>query len=126
MQWLGVSDIDIVVGVCERARLDFDVIVEQPSAEWRYKVVKVRSPNGFDVSLEGPKEGQHRQLACVVRLCDDEGLACASVQEATLSRVSEEAARAASSALAMVDTAERLLDRDLEASDDAGVAASRE
>jgi hypothetical protein len=28
--------------------------------------------------------------------------------------------------LAMVDTAERLLDRDLEASDDAGVAASRE
>jgi hypothetical protein len=43
-----------------------------------------------------------------------------------LSRVTEEAARAASSALAMVDTAERLLDRDLEASDDAGVAASRE
>jgi hypothetical protein len=43
-----------------------------------------------------------------------------------VSRVSEEAARAASSALAMVDTAERLLDRDLEASDDAGVAASRE
>jgi hypothetical protein len=41
-------------------------------------------------------------------------------------RVSEEAARAASSALAMVDTAERLLDGDLEASDDAGVAASRE
>ena len=40
--------------------------------------------------------------------------------------VSEEAALAASSALAMVDTAERLLDRDLEASDDAGVAASRE
>ena len=38
----------------------------------------------------------------------------------------EEAARAASSALAMVETAERLLDRDLEASDYAGVAASRE
>ena len=44
----------------------------------------------------------------------------------TLSRVSEEAARAAPSALAVVDTGERLLDRDLEASDDAGVAASRE
>ena len=40
--------------------------------------------------------------------------------------VSEEAARAAPSALATIDTAERLLDRDLEASDDAGVAASRE
>jgi Cupin domain len=40
--------------------------------------------------------------------------------------VSEEAARAASSALAMVDTAERLLDRDLKASDYAGVAASGE
>jgi hypothetical protein len=53
-------------------------------------------------------------------------LPCASVHECTLSRVSEEAAHAASSALAMVDTAERLLDRDLEASDYAGVAASRE
>jgi hypothetical protein len=40
--------------------------------------------------------------------------------------VSEEAARAASSALAVVDRAERLLDRDLEASDYAGVAAFRE
>jgi hypothetical protein len=50
----------------------------------------------------------------------------ASVHECTLSRVSEEAARAASSALAMVDTAEGLLDRDLETSDYAGVAASRE
>jgi hypothetical protein len=53
-------------------------------------------------------------------------LGWASVHECTLSRVSEEAARAASSALAMADSAERLLDRDLEASDDAGVAASRE
>jgi len=53
-------------------------------------------------------------------------VACASVHECTVSRVSEEAARAASSVLAMVDTAERLLDRDLEASDYAGVAASRE
>jgi hypothetical protein len=53
-------------------------------------------------------------------------LAWASVHECTLSRVSEEAARAASSALTMVDAAERLLDRDLEASDYAGVAASRE
>src|SRR2546430_2601453 len=59
----------------------------------------------------------------------DDGAAappCASVHECPLSRVSEEAARAASSVLAMVDTAERLLDRDLEASDYAGVAASRE
>ena len=53
-------------------------------------------------------------------------LACASIHECTRSWVSEEAARAASSALAMVDTAKRLLDRDLEASDDAGVSASRE
>jgi hypothetical protein len=52
--------------------------------------------------------------------------AWASVHQCTLSRISEEAARAASSALAMVDTAERLLDRDLEASDYAGVAVSRE
>jgi hypothetical protein len=58
-----------------------------------------------------------------------ERIACASVRERSRmrpSRVSEEAARAASSALAMVDTAERLLNRDLEASDYAGVSASRE
>ena len=56
----------------------------------------------------------------------EDEVACASIYECTLSRVSEEAARAASSALAIVDTAERLLDRDLETSDDAGVAASCE
>src|SRR5262245_3774914 len=40
--------------------------------------------------------------------------------------MSEGAARAAPSAPATVDPAERLLDRDLEAGDDARVAASRE
>jgi hypothetical protein len=52
--------------------------------------------------------------------------AWASVHECTVTGVSEEAARAASSALAMVDRTERLLDRDLEAGDYAGVTASRE
>ena len=60
------------------------------------------------------------------RATPEQSVAWASVHERTLSRVSEEAARAASSALAIVDPAERLVDRDLEASDDAGVAASRE
>jgi hypothetical protein len=77
-----------------------------------------------------PSVNQSRfAIAAFVRPIDRQHVvrvACASAHECTLSRVSEEAARAASSALAMVDTAERLLDRDLEASDDAGVAASRE
>jgi hypothetical protein len=77
--------------------------------------------------------GDHRRAGGADRLrgsgatrMDTRALACARVRECTLSRVSEEAARAASSALATVDTAGRLLDRDLEASDYAGVAASRE
>jgi hypothetical protein len=57
LRWqLGVSDVDAAVEVCERSGLDFEVISHQPSEDWRYRVVKVRSPNGFDLLLEGPGE----------------------------------------------------------------------
>jgi catechol 2,3-dioxygenase-like lactoylglutathione lyase family enzyme len=49
---LGVSDLDLAVSLCEQAGLDFELVVEQPRAGWTYRVVKLRSPNGFDVHLE--------------------------------------------------------------------------
>jgi len=49
---LGVSDIEATVALCERAGLEFEVVVEQPRPSWTYRVVKVRSPNGFEVHLE--------------------------------------------------------------------------
>jgi hypothetical protein len=49
---LGVSDFDATVALCEQAGLEFEVIVERPRASWTYRVVKLRSPNGFDVRLE--------------------------------------------------------------------------
>src|SRR5579859_2849237 len=68
----------------------------------------------------------NRRPPCPVSSGDAEVLRPPSVHEWRPRRAAEEAARAASSARATVDTAERLLDRDLEASDDSGVAASRE
>jgi len=57
IQWqLGVGNVDAVIAACERGAVDFDVVVEQPAEGWRYRVVKVRSPNGFEVHLEGPSE----------------------------------------------------------------------
>jgi hypothetical protein len=49
---LGVNDLDLAVSLCEQAGFDFELVVEQPRAGWTYRVVKLRSPNGFDVHLE--------------------------------------------------------------------------
>jgi hypothetical protein len=73
-----------------------------------------------------PAAPRRFQAAYVARLRSEDISLDDKIRNSTLTRVSEEAARAASSGLAMVDTAERSLDRDLEASDDARVAASRE
>ncbi len=57
LQWqLGVSDVDAVITACERDGLDYDVSVEQPGPDWRYRIVRVRSPNGLEVWFEGEQE----------------------------------------------------------------------
>jgi hypothetical protein len=53
MTWqLGVSDIDAVLEACDKASLTFQVTLEQPSPDWSYRTVTVRSPNGMDVVFE--------------------------------------------------------------------------
>ncbi len=53
MTWqLGVADIDAIMEVCDQAGLAFEVATEQPSPDWSYRIVTVRSPNGMDVLLE--------------------------------------------------------------------------
>ena len=75
--------------------------------------------------LVGESDESRRLPLCVVEQQDLRH--CAILPRSEIpKRDGEEAAHTASSAPAMVDTVERLLDRDLEASDDAGVAASRE
>lgn len=49
---LGVTDVDAVIALCNESGLDFEVITERPREDWTYRVVKVRSPNGFEVLLE--------------------------------------------------------------------------
>jgi hypothetical protein len=49
---LGVSDIDVAIAICQQMDLRFEVVLEEPRPDWSYKVVTVRSPNGFDVLLE--------------------------------------------------------------------------
>jgi hypothetical protein len=48
----GVGDIDAAISQCEQSGLSFEVAVEQPRQDWTYRVLKVRSPNGFEVLLE--------------------------------------------------------------------------
>ncbi len=54
---LGVSDVDAVVGVCEREGLHYEVTTEQPATDWCYRTVAVRSPNDIEVLFEGENEG---------------------------------------------------------------------
>ena len=53
---LGVSNVDEAVFRCEAAGLAFTIEVHQPRPDWRYRTLKLRSPSGFDVVLEGPSE----------------------------------------------------------------------
>jgi len=49
---LGVRNADEAIAACERAGLPFEVTTERPRADWTYRVITVRSPNGMDVLLE--------------------------------------------------------------------------
>jgi predicted enzyme related to lactoylglutathione lyase len=49
---LGVSDVDAAIATCEQMGLEFVVVREEPRPDWSYRVVKIRSPNGFEVLLE--------------------------------------------------------------------------
>lgn len=53
LQWqLGVSDAAEVVAACDRAGLAYRVEADQPAGGWRYRIVKVISPNGVEVWFE--------------------------------------------------------------------------
>jgi hypothetical protein len=49
---LAVGDVDAAIAQCETANLRFEVVVEQPRPDWTYRVIKLLSPNGFEVLLE--------------------------------------------------------------------------
>jgi hypothetical protein len=50
---IAVSDVDAAIAACERSGLRFEVTVERPREDWTYRIVKVQSPNGMQVLLEG-------------------------------------------------------------------------
>jgi hypothetical protein len=49
---LGVGDIEAVIEACRTAGLAFEVTTERPRADWSYRIVTVRSPNGMEVLFE--------------------------------------------------------------------------
>ena len=49
-------EVDEAMARCEAAGLAFTIEVHQPRPDWRYRTLKLRSPSGFDVVLEGPSE----------------------------------------------------------------------
>ncbi|HWG63578.1 MAG TPA: VOC family protein [Streptosporangiaceae bacterium] len=53
---LGVSDIDAAAQRCHDAGLEFTIQAHEPRPGWRYRTLRLRSPDGFEVLLEGPAE----------------------------------------------------------------------
>lgn len=53
---LGVSDVDAAAEQCRSAGLQFDIEVNDPAPGWRYRRLILRSPSGYRVALEGPRE----------------------------------------------------------------------
>jgi hypothetical protein len=53
---LGVSDLDEAARLCIRAGLTFESQTHEPAEDWRYRTLRLVSPNGYSVVLEGPSE----------------------------------------------------------------------
>jgi len=53
---LGVSDVDEAANLCTRAGLSFEIQTHEPAEGWRYRTLRLESPNGYRVVLEGPSE----------------------------------------------------------------------
>lgn len=53
---LQLSDVDKAIVVCSRAGLEFEMETSEPADGWRYRTLRLRTPNGIQVLLEGPRE----------------------------------------------------------------------
>ena len=53
---IGVSDVDAAAEVCRQAGLEFTVEQNDPAPGWSYRRLILRSPSGYRVVLEGPRE----------------------------------------------------------------------
>lgn len=55
---LGVSDVDLAADLCRSAGLEFTPEQNDPAPGWSYRRLILRSPSGYRVVLEGPREPQ--------------------------------------------------------------------
>ncbi|MGI8681116.1 MAG: VOC family protein [Mycobacteriales bacterium] len=53
---LGVSDVDVAAELCREAGLEFTTEQNDPAPGWSYRRLILRSPSGYRVALEGPRE----------------------------------------------------------------------
>ncbi|MFN2484353.1 MAG: hypothetical protein ABR509_05375 [Candidatus Limnocylindria bacterium] len=53
---LGVRDVDEAAAICVSAGFVHQVETHEPAVNWRYRTIRLRSPNGYAVHLEGPTE----------------------------------------------------------------------
>lgn len=53
---IGVNDIDVAMQRCAEADLAYDLEHNDPAPGWSYRRLILRSPNGYRVALEGPRE----------------------------------------------------------------------
>ena len=53
---LGVADVDTAAETCRSAGLEPELTVHNPAPGWTYRTLRLHSPNGYQVLLEGPRE----------------------------------------------------------------------
>jgi catechol 2,3-dioxygenase-like lactoylglutathione lyase family enzyme len=53
---IGVSDIESAIERCRSAGISFEVEQNTPAPGWTYRRLLIRTPSGFRLALEGPRE----------------------------------------------------------------------
>ncbi len=53
---IGVTDVDAAMARCTEAELSYELEHNDPAPGWSYRRLLLRSPNGYRVALEGPRE----------------------------------------------------------------------
>ncbi len=53
---IGVNDIEAALARCAEAQLSYELEHNDPAPGWSFRRLLLRSPNGYRVALEGPRE----------------------------------------------------------------------
>ncbi|TDD58758.1 VOC family protein [Kribbella antibiotica] len=53
---IAVSDVDAAAERCRVAGVEFELEINEPAPDWKYRRLILRTPSGYRLALEGPTE----------------------------------------------------------------------